>query len=104
MSYWQTVDDCGQVFYLPPVVDGAQAAAKEAGLQARFSALAGDFFTSVPPADYYLLKWILHDWPDQECLQILGNCRKAGGPGARMLVVESLIGEVGRPDRWRSST
>jgi hypothetical protein len=91
-------DMSGQVLDLPHVMEGAMAAAMEAGLQDRFSAVAGDFFESVPPADYYLLKWVLHDWPDHECVQILGNCRKAGGRGARMLVIESLISEVGSPD------
>jgi O-methyltransferase domain/Dimerisation domain len=77
---------------------GARAAAAEAGLQDRFSALSGDFFDSVPRADYYLLKWILHDWSDEDCVRILRNCRAAGGHRARALIVEALIGEVGRPD------
>lgn len=88
----------GQVFDLPHVIGGARAAAEASGLGDRFSAMAGDFFESVPKADYYLLKWVLHDWPDQDCVRILRNCRAAGGPGARMLVVEALIGDVGQPD------
>jgi hypothetical protein len=88
----------GQVFDLPHVIGGGRAAAEASALGNRFSAVAGDFFESVPKADYYLLKWILHDWQDQDCVRILRNCRAAGGPGARMLVVEALIGDVGRPD------
>ena len=82
----------GLVFDLPHVVDGARAAALAAGVADRFAAVAGDFFAAVPRADYYLLKWILHDWRDEDCLRILRNCRAAGGPGARMLIVEALIG------------
>lgn len=84
----------GQVFDLPHVVPGARAAAREAGLQERFSVVAGDFFVSVPAADYYLLKWILHDWSDDNCVRILRNCRAAGGGSARALIIEALIGEV----------
>jgi hypothetical protein len=82
----------GLVFDLPHVVGGARAAALAAGVADRFTAVAGDFFAAVPRADYYLLKWILHDWRDEDCLRILRNCRAAAGPGARMLIVEALIG------------
>lgn len=88
----------GQVFDLPHVIPGARAAAQQAGLLDRFAAVSGDFFDNVPQADYYLLKWVLHDWSDEDCVRILRNCRAAGGPGARTLIVEALIGEVGQPD------
>ncbi|SFF81667.1 Dimerisation domain-containing protein [Actinacidiphila alni] len=88
----------GQVFDLPHVVGGAERAAREAGLADRFTAVAGDFFEKVPEADYYLLKWVLHDWSDEQCRVILGNCREAAAPGARVLVIEALVGEVGTPD------
>lgn len=89
----------GLVFDLPHVADGARAAARAAGVADRFTAVAGDFFAAVPAADYYLLKWILHDWRDEDCVRILRNCRAGGGPGARMLIVEALIGaSEGVPD------
>jgi hypothetical protein len=88
----------GQVLDLPHVVEGALAAAERAGLRQRFTVVVGDFFDRVPSADYYLMKWVLHDWSDDDCVRILRNCRKAGGPGARLLIVEALLGDVGRPD------
>jgi hypothetical protein len=30
--------------------------------------IAGDFFDSVPAADLYLLKFVLHDWSDESCV------------------------------------
>ncbi|MEX0789660.1 MAG: methyltransferase, partial [Actinomycetota bacterium] len=33
----------------------------------------------------------LHDWTDDQCLTILGNCRRAVNPGGRILVVERLL-------------
>ncbi|WP_053852635.1 methyltransferase [Streptomyces sp. NRRL B-24085] len=88
----------GQVLDLPHVVDGARAEAEKRGLSGRFSAVAGDFFEDVPPADLYLLKTILHDWDDDQCTAILRRCRSAVHEGGRALVVEMVIGEPGRPD------
>lgn len=39
--------------------------------------IGGDMFASIPPADAIFIKWILHNWSDEKCLQILNNCRKA---------------------------
>lgn len=87
----------GQVLDLPHVLEEARKAATDAGVANRFSALSGDFFDSVPEADYYLLKFILHDWQDEECVRILRNCHAAAHPGARALVVETLVGEESDP-------
>ncbi|MFF0156944.1 methyltransferase [Streptomyces sp. NPDC005263] len=88
----------GQVLDLPHAVGSARGAAEKRGLSDRFSAVAGDFFTEVPPADLYLLKTILHDWDDDQCTDILRNCRSAVNEGGRALVVEMVIGEIGEPD------
>jgi hypothetical protein len=87
----------GGVFDLPHVVPDAEAAARNDGLGDRFSAIGGDFFGSVPPADLYLLKYVLHDWPDDSCVQILKNCRAALQEGGRIVVIDYLVGEVGEP-------
>ncbi|KAK9085152.1 hypothetical protein Sjap_025563 [Stephania japonica] len=40
--------------------------------------VAGDMFhAKIPSADAILLKWILHDWNDEDCLKILKRCREA---------------------------
>ncbi|MEV0227104.1 methyltransferase [Streptomyces sp. NPDC050704] len=88
----------GQVLDLPHVVNGARQEAEKRGLSDRFSAVGGDFFTEVPAADLYLLKTILHDWDDTQCTAILSNCRSAVNEGGRALVVEMVIGEIGKPD------
>lgn len=88
----------GTVLDLPHVMDGAVQAAGEAGVLDRFTAVPGDFFKEVPAADLYLLKMVLHDWDDARCLTILRNCRASAEPGARAVVVESVVGKVGEPD------
>jgi hypothetical protein len=87
----------GVLLDLPHVVDGARHAAAEAGVTGRFTAVAGDFFEEVPAADYFLLKWILHDWSDDDCLRILRNCRRNAQAGGRALVIEGLISGGAQP-------
>jgi O-methyltransferase/methyltransferase family protein len=89
----------GQVFDLPHTADGARKAAADAGLAGRFTAVGGDFFADpLPTADYYLLKWVLHDWDDEKCVRLLRNVRAGAATGSRMLVVDAVVGEPGRPD------
>lgn len=87
----------GIVFDRPNVIAGAHAAAVAAGLSERVTTVAGDFFQSVPEADLYLLKHILHDWDDESCIRILRNCRRALRPGGRVAVIEFLLSEIGEP-------
>jgi hypothetical protein len=85
----------GTVFDLEHVLaDGPPTGAAES-VAARWSTAAGSFFEAVPPADAYLLKSILHDWPDAECVQILSSCRAALNEGGVVLVVEKVLGRPG---------
>jgi hypothetical protein len=87
----------GIILDLPDVLPSAAAAAAALGLAERSRVLAGDFFASVPEADLYLLKHILHDWDDGQGVRILENCRRAMRPGGRVIVIEMLLGEMGEP-------
>ncbi|KAG5615447.1 hypothetical protein H5410_015271 [Solanum commersonii] len=58
------------VFDLPHVVEGLEGGNN-------LSYIAGDMFKSVPSADAILLKWILHDWSDEDCAKILKKCKEA---------------------------
>jgi hypothetical protein len=68
----------------------ARRAIQEQGLEDRLSFLSGDFFKEVPAADLYLMKHILHDWPDNDCVAILRTCRRAANLGAQLIVVETV--------------
>jgi hypothetical protein len=54
-------------------------------------------FDSVPSADAYFMKLILHDWSDGECVQILQTQYRAAKPGARVFIVEHVIPDPGTP-------
>ncbi|MFF9480696.1 methyltransferase [Streptomyces sp. NPDC014733] len=82
----------GVLFDQPHVVAAARERIAAAGLADRCRTVAGDLFGALPPGgDLYLLKWILHDWPDEEAVAILRGCRQAMGPDGRLLVIERLI-------------
>ena len=87
----------GILFDLPTVARRARPTLAELGLSDRCQAVGGDFFASVPPADAYVLRHILHDWHDDDALTILRNCGKALNPGGRILVVETVIPPLNEP-------
>jgi len=88
----------GVLFDRPDIVAGADATLGPAGVSERVERVGGDFFAGVPEGgDVYLLKHILHDWSDDECVAILTNVRNAMAPGARVVVVEMVIGAEGAP-------
>ena len=47
--------------------------------------------------DVYLIKHILHDWSDAECVKILQNVCEAMLPDGRVVVVEMPIESGGPP-------
>uniref|UniRef100_A0A0E0MM07 acetylserotonin O-methyltransferase n=1 Tax=Oryza punctata TaxID=4537 RepID=A0A0E0MM07_ORYPU len=57
--------------------------------------IAGDMFDSVPPANAVFLKWIMHDWDDNECVKILKNCKKAipsRDTGGKVIIMDIVVG------------
>jgi SAM-dependent methyltransferase len=87
----------GVLFDLSQVVAGASEVLKgDPG--ARSQIVGGNFFDSVPAgADAYLLKGILHDWPDDDAVRILRNTRRAIRPDGTLLLIESIVDSAARP-------
>lgn len=52
--------------------------------------VGGDMFESIPKGDAIFMKWILHDWSDDQCLKLLKNCYKALPEDGKVIVVEAL--------------
>ena len=82
----------GVLFDRPHVVRDAPALLEARGVEERVTIEAGDFFETVPAGgDAYLLSHIIHDWREDQCLTILGHCRKVITPGGRLLIVEAVL-------------
>jgi hypothetical protein len=81
----------GTLYEMPHVLEGAKNGPLKPVLD-RCTLASGDMFSSVPEGvDAYIMKHIIHDWPDERCLQILKACRKGVNPGGRLLVVDTVI-------------
>lgn len=69
-----------------------------AGVGDRATIENGGYFDKLPVgADIYVLKHILHDFAEPDCLTMLKNVREAIAPDGRMLVVEYVLKEDNRP-------
>ena len=91
----------GVLFDQPQVIAAAQEGdlLTSDRLASRVAFEGGSFFESVPAgADGYIMKYILHDWTDEQCRTILRNCRDAMASGGRILAVEHVIQRGNRPD------
>lgn len=88
----------GILFDLPVTVAGARGYLDAAGLGARVEISGGNFFESVPDgADAYVMKHIVHDWSDEESIQIMKNIRAKIPPAGKLLVIEHVVTPPGTP-------
>lgn len=87
----------GILFDLRPVVERAKATISDLDLSDRCQIVGGDFFVSVPSADVYVLRHIIHDWDDDGAVSILRNCSRAMNPEGRVLLVETVIPAINEP-------
>lgn len=69
----------------PPVLEAA-------GVAERVTIENGTCFDTLPQgADAYVLKHVLHDFPEPECLAILQNVRDAIAPDGTLLLIEYVL-------------
>jgi hypothetical protein len=88
----------GVLFDVPTVVAGIDDELAAAEVVGRCEVVSGDFFDSVPDgADAYLLSAIIHDWDDDQAVQILRTCRAAMTDSACMLLAEIVLPEGPAP-------
>ncbi|CAO2178119.1 unnamed protein product [Urochloa humidicola] len=79
------------VLDLPHVVQNVRGVGGDGGTEF----VAGDMMDSIPPADAVLLKNVLHDWSDEDCVRILRRCREAisaNGPERKVVIIEMVVG------------
>ena len=89
----------GTVLERSSVIEDSQTLwAERLHIRDRCSYVAGDMFVSAPAADAYIMKMVLHDWSDDECIRILRNLHVHGGTTCRVFIVEYVIPDTGKPD------
>ncbi|KAL3374203.1 hypothetical protein AABB24_005923 [Solanum stoloniferum] len=75
------------VFELPHVIEGLEGSKN-------LSFVGGDMFNSIPSANAILLKWILHDWSNEDCIKILKKCKEAipsKENGGKVILIEIVM-------------
>ncbi len=88
----------GTLYDLSYMAEPARVYLGGQGLAERCEVLTGDFFETVPKGgDLHLLKWIIHDWDDEQAIAILRNCRSAIQPGGRLVLVEQVVTDGNAP-------
>lgn len=88
----------GVVLDQPSVLaDNDERWASELGVATRCKYLEGDMFEEVPQADCYILKWILHNWNDEDCCRILSTIYESAPSKTHLFVLETLV-----PGPWIS--
>lgn len=81
---------------LPEIAAAAKAHWDAIGMGDRVETVGGNFFEAVPAGgDLYVLRFILHDWNDEQGATILSNIARVAPSGTRLVVIEHLLPEDG---------
>ncbi len=59
--------------------------------------VSGDFFSTIPEADAYIFKGVLHDFNDELIQKILHNCHKQMPKKASLLIAEQALPDNNAP-------
>jgi hypothetical protein len=83
----------GVVLDLEHAEAGAKMLFAEQGIASRARFISASFFEPLPEhADCYVLKYILHDWPDAEASRIVGHVGDAArDSNGRVILVEQIM-------------
>lgn len=72
------------VFDLPHVVSDLKS-------DKNLKFIGGDMFHGIPSADAVILKSVLHDWNDEDCIKILKRCKE--GVSKKLVVIDMVLGD-----------
>lgn len=67
----------------------------DASILDRLDFVGGNMFESVPSADTYIMKHIIHDWDDESCVRLLRNCVEAMEGNGRVICVDTVVPPMG---------
>ncbi|MFT6398554.1 MAG: ubiquinone/menaquinone biosynthesis C-methylase UbiE [Bradymonadia bacterium] len=92
----------GTLFDREHVIEQARERLISSEFSDRVDLVAGDFMQAVPEGrDAYVVKHVIHNWPDETAARILRNCAEAMNDGGKILVVEGILLPGNRKDGTR---
>ncbi len=88
----------GILFDLPEALINAGPVFDKYNVRKRISVTPGSFFDVAPVGcDLYLLKNIIHNWSDKDCIRILSNIRNILPLHGKILVIEMIVKNDNHP-------
>lgn len=88
----------GILFDAPEVIEGARASLQKSDVADRVQLVGGDFFKTVPEGgDAIVMKWIIHDWNDEQSVAIMKNCRHALPENGKLILIEAVVPATSEP-------
>lgn len=88
----------GILFDAPQVIEGAKPRMQASGISDRCQLAGGDFFQAVPlGGDAIIMKWIIHDWNDEQSVAIMKNCHRALPENGKLILIEAVVPEGNEP-------
>jgi hypothetical protein len=87
----------------PQVLERARPFLEGHGVADRCTLHPGDLFTPPPPADWYLLASVLHDWDDTQAARILTALGHSATNDTRLRIFEMLLPDDATPHRAKMS-
>ena len=100
LDHWKHLR--GTLFDRPHVIEQARERLSTSRFSDRVDLVAGDFMEAVPEGrDAYVVKHVIHNWPDDTAARILRNCAEAMAEGGKVLVVEGILLPGNRKDGTR---
>ena len=82
----------GILFDAPVVIEGAKPKIASSPIADRCELVGGDFFQTIPSgSDAIVMKWIIHDWNDEQSVAIMKNCHRALPANGKLILVEAVV-------------
>ncbi len=84
----------GILFDLGHVIEAARPVVADHGVADRCQLVAGSFFESIPSGgNAYIMKWIIHDWDDDDATRILRNVRAVIPSDGSLIIFDRVLPE-----------
>jgi ubiquinone/menaquinone biosynthesis C-methylase UbiE len=88
----------GILFDAPEVIEAAKASMQKSEVADRCQLVGGDFFKSIPEgADAIVMKWVIHDWNDEQSVAIMKNCHRALPANGKLIFIEAVVPATSEP-------
>ena len=100
---WAAPGTRGILVDQPQVLEHARPFLERQGVADRCTLHPGDLFAPPPPADWYLLASVLHDWDDTHAARILTALGRSATSDTRLRILEMLLPDDATPHRARMS-